>query len=1010
MKSQIKYCLQIIVVLFFGVAVYAQKITGVVSSANGPLAGVNVIEKGTSNGAATDFDGNYSISVLNPQAILVFSELGFETQEIAVNGQTQINVLLAEDLQALDEVVLVGYSSRKKSTLTGAVSVVNMNDLEKTRVVNVTQALQGQVAGVQVTASTGAPGDAIQVRIRGEGTIGNNDPLYVIDGIPTRDISFLNQADIQSMSILKDASAAAIYGSRAAGGVVLITTKSGQIGKVSFDVSYYSGIHYASNLPKMLNAEQYINTVEKAWNNSSRTGSNPYTADRGRTDFSDTDWLDELFETGRSQNFQFTASGGSDKIQFLTSLGYYHQDGIVVYDHDSYKRLNYRVNLNVNLTERLKIGTNLQLTYATQDALSSKGDEPGIIRHALLRPPVIGVYKNPNDLTYSVRDPFTDLPFYKNNDRDNGGWESDKYEWSQNPIALAYFTDDVRRDYRTFGNIYAEYSFLKEKELTFRTNVGIDLSFFHNKRFNENFGDDDGGGGGPNDVDKGLGRQNRPNNLNEDRGESRTITFNNTLNYAKTLNEVHDISVLVGTEFIENYDSSIGASRMRFDNTDNTFRYIDYGSTEVDLWNGGSASEWALFSFFGSGTYVYDSKYMVTANFRADASSRFSENNRWGYFPSISAGWKISDENFLKDVSWLSNLKLRAGWGRLGNQEIDNYAYLTLISQTDGKVVVKRYGNDDLKWETSESSNFGIDFGFLDNKLSISTDYFVKKTTDILLPVGLPSIVGDVSPTIVNAGEVLNKGLEFTLNYRNSDNPFKYSINANFATLMNSVERLQTKEVGQSLNSFFGYKMVGVYQNQEEINSYLSGTPSPTAKPGDIKFADLNNDGIINSDDRTFTGDAIPDLTYGLSLSASYKGFDFSCLFQGVEGVDKYNDARKIVDYDTRPFNYTTDILGAWDGEGSTNSIPRVTFEDNGSSKESSIYVEDASYFRLKNAEIGYTINSLVGVQDIRLYISGQNLFTVTKYSGLDPESTDSVDKGTYPLSTSILFGVNVKF
>ncbi|HUH26651.1 SusC/RagA family TonB-linked outer membrane protein, partial [Gelidibacter sp.] len=829
----------------------------------------------------------------------------------------------------------------------------------------------------------------------------------VIDGIPTRDISFLNQADIKSMSILKDASAAAIYGSRASGGVVLITTKSGQVGKVSFDVSYYTGIHYASNLPKMLNAEQYINTVEKAWNNSSRTGANPYTADRGRTDFSDTDWLDELFEMGSSQNLQFTASGGSDKIQFLTSLGYYHQDGIVVYDNDSYKRLNYRVNLNVDLTERLKIGTNLQLTYATQDALSSKGDEPGIIRHALLRPPVLGVYKDVDDPTYSVRDPFTDLPFYVHNDRDNGGWESDKYEWSQNPIALAYFTDDVRKDFRTFGNIYAEYSFLENKELTFRTNVGVDLSFFHNKRFNENFGDDDGGGS---DADKGLGRQNRPNNLNEDRGESRTITFNNTLNYAKTINDKHDISVLVGTEFIENYDSSIGASRMRFDITDKTFRYIDYGGTEADLWNGGSASEWALFSFFGSGTYVYDSKYMVTANFRADASSRFSENNRWGYFPSISAGWKISDEDFLKDLSWLSNLKLRGGWGRLGNQEIDNYAYLTLISQTDGKVVVKRYGNDDLKWETSESSNFGIDFGFFNNKLSISTDYFVKKTTDILLPVGLPSIVGDVSPTIVNAGEVINKGFEFTLNYRNSDNEFKYGINANFGTLINSVERLQTKEVGQSLNSFYGYKMIGIYQNQDEIDNHLSGTLNPTAKPGDIKFADLNNDGIINSDDRTFTGDAIPDLTYGLSLSASYKGFDFSCLFQGVEGVDKYNDARKIVDYDTRPFNYTTHILGAWDGEGSTNTIPRVTFEDNGSSKESSIYVEDASYFRLKNAEIGYTLNGMLGVQNIRLYISGQNLFTVTKYSGLDPESTDTVDKGTYPLSSSVLFGVNVKF
>ncbi|MEO5788250.1 SusC/RagA family TonB-linked outer membrane protein, partial [Gelidibacter sp.] len=525
--------------------------------------------------------------------------------------------------------------------------------------------------------------------------------------------------------------------------------------------------------------------------------------------------------------------------------------------------------------------------------------------------------------------------------------------------------------------------------------------------FNENFGDDDGGG---NEKDQGLGRQNRPNNLNEYRGESRTVTFNNTLNYAKTIHEKHDISAVIGTEFIDNYDSSIGASRMRFGITDKTFRYIDYGSTEVDLWNGGSASEWALFSFFGSATYVYDTKYMITSNFRADASSRFSEKHRWGYFPSVSAGWKISDENFLKDVSWLSNLKLRAGWGKLGNQEIDNYAYLTLISQIDGKVVVTRYGNSDLKWETSESVNYGIDFGFFENKLSISTDYFVKRTTDILLPVGLPSIVGDVSPTIVNAGEVVNKGLEVTLNYRNSSREFKYGINANIATLINSVERLQTKQVGQSLNSFFGYKMIGIYQNQAEINSYLSGTFNPTAKPGDIKFADLNKDGIIDSNDRTFTGDAIPDLTYGITLSANYKRFDFSCLFQGVEGVDKFNDAKKIIDFDTRPFNYTTNILGAWDGEGTSNTIPRVTFEDNGSSKESSLYVEDASYFRLKNVEIGYTINAIQGLQDVRVYLSGLNLFTVTKYTGLDPESTDTTDKGTYPLSASILLGINVKF
>ncbi|MFA9371446.1 MAG: SusC/RagA family TonB-linked outer membrane protein [Labilibaculum antarcticum] len=1008
-----------LVFVFLTSAVFGQVlVSGKVTDVSGEsLPGVSIFVKGTSIGSITDIDGDYSLEVPNDTQFLVYSFIGMKKQEVEFTGQTSINVILQQDVTGLDEVVVVGYTSRKKSTLTGAVAIVDMADLERTRVTNVSQALQGQVAGVQVTASTGAPGDPIEVRIRGEGTIGNNSPLYVVDGIASRDIGFLNQADIKTMTVLKDASAAAIYGSRASGGVVLITTKSGVKGKTSFDVNYYTGFHNASNLPNMLNADQYMNTVEKAWNNSIGLGdSNPYTADKGRADFSDTDWLDELFETGRSQNLQFTASGGSDKVQFLISLGYYGQDGIVIFNNDKYEKLNYRTNISAELTDRLKIGTNLQLSYATQDALSSKGDEPGIIRHALLRPPVISVYKDINDPTYSVRDPYTDLPFYT--DRD-GGWESSKYEWSANPVALARFTDDKRKDFRTFGNFYGEYAFLKDKELTFRTNLGVDLSFIHNKSFGENFGDDDGNGI---EEDQGLGRKNRPNSLNEERGEARTITFNNTLNYVKTFNDKHDLSLLAGTEYIDNYSSSIGASRTRFPYTFDTFRYLDNGGKDTDLWNSGSASEWTLFSLFGSASYVFDDKYMVTANMRADASSRFSKKNQWGYFPSISAGWKISDEDFLKDVDWLSNLKLRAGWGEAGNQEIDNYAYLTLISQKEGKVVTDRYGNEDVKWESSASTNIGVDLGLLNNKMAISVDYFEKNTSDILLPISLPSIVGDVAATIVNAGEVSNKGFEFSVNYRNSENEFKYSVNANLGTATNNVEKLHpnlpnisgdvTKtEVGQSLNSYYGYKMVGIYQNQTEIDSYLSGTPDlEKSKPGDIKFKDVNGDGKIDSDDRSFIGDPIPDITYGISFSSNYKGFDFSILFQGVEGVDRYNDSKKILDYDTRPFNYTTNILGAWDGEGSTNSMPRVTFNDNGSSKVSSIFVEDASYFRLKNVEIGYTIESIMGIQNLRFYLSGQNLFTSTSYTGMDPESTDLIDKGTYPSAKSFLLGVNVKF
>lgn len=1017
MKSNSFFHVFIMALLLMGTleAQAQNDVTGHVSDGEVPIPGANVVIKGTSRGTATDFDGNFYLSGIGPNDVLVISSIGFVPQELTVGNQTHLEVVLMEDTQQLGEVVLVGYTTQKKEDITGAVAVVDVEKMGKTRVANVSQALQGQVAGVQVTASTGAPGDAVEIRIRGEGTIGSNDPLYVVDGIPSRDISFLNQADIKSISVLKDAAAAAIYGSRASGGVVLITTKQGAMGKMSFSVDYFNGFNKAVNLPKLLNADQYINTLEKAWDNT-YTGDNPYTADRGRSDFADTDWLDELFETGRSQNLQLTASGGNEKLQYLMSLGYYGQDGIVVYDNDKYQRINYRTNINADLSDRLSIGTNLQLSYGKQNLVASSGES--LMRFALLRAPVIPVYKDVDDPTYSERDPFTDMPFYTETGY-NADLQRSMYEMVGNPIAMAYFSDNTEKVYRTFGNVFGEYKFLKDKNLTFRTNVGIDLSFFHNKAFYENFGDDDGGG---NAIDAGLGRQNRPNSLSESRGESFTITVNNTLNYETLLNDKHSISGLIGMEYISNYDSSIGASRARFPYTDDEFRYLDYGGTELDLWNSGSASEWALFSYFGSASYSYDNKYMITANLRADASSRFAENNQWGYFPSVSAGWKISDETFLKDVDWLSNLKFRASWGILGNQEIDNYTYLTLISQENGIVKTDRFGNPDLKWESSEQTNFGVDVGLFENKLIMTAEYFNKYTSDILLPISLPSIVGNVEPTILNAGEVRNKGFEFSVGYRNSEKEFKYGINANLATLDNEVEQLHPNlpnivgevtrtTVGQPLNAYYGYQVEGIYQNQAEIDEHLSGTTNPTAKPGDIKFKDLNGDGIISADnDRTFIGSPIPDLTFGLAFNSSYKNWDFSFLFQGVEGVDRYNDGKKIVDYDTRPFNYTTAILNAWDGENSSNSIPRVAFEDNGSSKISSIFVEDASYIRLKNIELGYTLREIKGINSLRLYLSGQNLWTLTDYTGYDPETTDLIDKGTYPTSASVLFGLNAKF
>jgi TonB-linked SusC/RagA family outer membrane protein len=905
----------------------------------------------------------------------------------------------------IDEVVVVGYTTQRRTSITGAVATVTASEVESRRVADVAQALQGQVSGLTVTQSTGAPGEEISIRIRGEGTIGNNSPLFVVDGIPSRDISFLSPEDVQSYTVLKDASAASIYGSRASAGVIVVTTKVGERGKSNFDLSYYTGFQRATNLPTMLNSTQYMNKMEEAWNNSGFAGTNPYTLDKTRLSLANTNWLDALFTSGTSQTLHLATSGGSEKIQYRMSGGLTKQDGIVVYSNDQYRRFNFRTNINAGLTNRLNVGTNLLLSYAMQDKLSSKGDAPGIIRHALIRPPVIPVYKDPSDPSYSARDPFTDLPFFATPWNNN----NNRYEFGSNPVALAYFTNDKRNNFKTFGNIFAEYGLFDA--LKFKSNLGLDLNLRHNKAFFQNFGDVNGAGSG---LDLGTGRQNRPSGLNEDRGQETTVTWNNTLNFARN-NQTHDISALAGTEYITNYSSSVGGSRQRFDYIRENFQYLNYGGT-TNQNTGGSAAEWRLFSLFGSTTYMYDTRYMITANLRADASSRFATNNQWGYFPSVSVGWKVSNEGFMRNVGWISDLKLRASTGKLGNQEIDNYAFLTLLTRAGDQYLISRYGNPDLKWETTSQNDVGVDVGLLNDKLYVTMDYFVKKTSDILLPISLPSIAGNVSPTIVNAGEVSNKGFELAMDYRNSGGAFNYGIRGNLGTNRNRVEKLHPNlpsiigdvsrtAVGHPLGAFYGYVAEGIYQNQAEINTQLFGTVNPPNKPGDIRFKDLNADGVINDNDRTFIGNPIPKLDYGLNLSADYRRFDLNVFFQGVGGVDKYNDAKQITDYDSRPFNHTTAVLGAWNGAGTSNTIPRTTFNDNGSSKKSSIFVEDASYFRLKNLELGYTLGPTR-----RMYVSGQNLFTKTNYTGLDPESADALDRGTYPQAKAFLFGISAKF
>lgn len=1029
MNRKIIYNLFLIFCLLSGGIMYAQTVTGTVTDGSTPLPQATVTVKGTSVSTLTDIDGKYTITDAGQNAVLVFSFIGFTSQEVAINGQTEVNVTLKEDAQQLSEVVVTGYVGQSKKSITGAVSQVNLGNLEKTRIPDVAQALQGQVAGVFVAANTGAPGDGARIRIRGEGTIGNNEVLYVVDGTPTRDITFLNPADIQSMTVLKDASATAIYGSRAAGGVVIVTTKQGVEGTSSFDVDFFTGIHYVQNLPDMLNAQQYLDVMDQSWRNTAGndpSAESPYAFDRRtRTDLSDTDWLDELFTQGISRNVQVTASGANEKMSYLISGGYYGMNGVVEESNDQYKRVNFRTNINGKLSELFTAGTNMQLTFQSQDKISSSGDAPGVIRHALIRPPVLGVYKNPSDPTYSIRDPYTDLPFYTGPVRDVGYLS--RYEFTSNPLAIVHFTDDVRETFQAFGNTFLEGAFL-DKSLKVRTNLGVDLRFFHNKAFYENYGDNNIENTG--DAFYGLGRNNRPNSLSESRAQDVTFTWSNTINYVKTLGEVHDINVLVGHEFIKNKFSNIVGARSAFDNDSEPFRYLGYGGFSTTgpysaPSNDGSASDWALLSFFGSANYGYDGKYNVTATLRADASSRFGPNNKWGYFPSFGANWIATNEKFMEDVTWLSNLKLRASWGQSGNQEIPNGAYLTFVNTSSplGPEII-RFENPDVKWETTTQTNVGIDFGFLNNKLNISADYFHKTTDDILLTVQPPGTTAGslIQPSFINSGSVENKGFEIGLSFQNNDNEFKYGISGNLATLDNEVTKLQQNVrliesaggrvrtvVGQPLNAYYGYQFEGIYQNQAEIDAQLFNGANGRV-PGDMRFKDVNGDGQINADDRTFIGNPVPKITYGLAFNASYKNFDISFLFQGVEDVDRYNDQKQILDYDSRPFNSTTAALGAWTGEGTSNTMPRLTFNDTGGSQISSAFVEDASYLRLKNIEIGYTFNkSLPGVDYLRIYASGQNLLTWTDYNGLDPESTDLIDRGTYPQTAAVMFGAKIK-
>lgn len=1035
-RSPLKMWLLLPFLIVIASFTYAQKqsVTGTVISSEDqlPIIGVTVLEKGTQNGTLTNTEGVFKIEVSSADAILVFTYIGLDIVEMLVQGKTTLNVIMTASNAMLKDVVVTGYKKEIRSNVSSAIASIKSKDIEKLVVLGVDQALQGQAPGVMVTQVTGAPGDDIAVRIRGAGTLGNNNPLYIVDGLPTTaNINMFSITDIESIEVLKDGAAAAIYGSRAANGVVVITTKRGKSGKPRFSFDAYTGVQNAVNLPKLLNSKEYLTIRNEAIANANTLRSparqlptyNPKILDT----LPDTDWLSKVFRTAPIQHYSFAGMGGSDNGNFYLSGEYQTQDGIFT----GQKFDKYQLRFNGEIGSKLfKIGNNFSFSHTNRKVIGSSGDgfgggnELSGIRYALITAPVVPVqYKDGSyvNVTSELGDPtlFGD--------------------GNANPIVFINNTDWTIKRYRVFGNVYAELA--PFDGLKIRTSLGGDFLFEREKLFKKRLSD----------------AIYSPTSLNEGRVFNQTLIWNNTADYSKTFRK-HRISTLIGTEAIQNHTDYLGASANNFRSTEPLFRYIN-GSLPLELTNVGNsgiATEWALLSYFGQAGYSFDNRYVISASVRRDGSSRFGPNNRWGTYPSVSAAWNIGNEAFFKRMGFISSLKLRGSWGQLGNQEIGNYPFSSLV-QTGQRVysfgdkiatgaTVVETGNANIRWETTTQTNIGLDVSLWKDRLSLIADVFRKRTDDILVRVPVPQAGGSERPPYVNAGSVENKGIELGLIYKNKIKDFNYNIGANISALNNKVLSIASSEpilggfglsdgpltrteVGYPIGSFYLYKMLGIFQTQAEIDQ--SPFQTVDTRPGDVKFADLNGDKKIDDKDRAHVGNPFPDFTYGLNLSLTWKNFDFSVLAQGVQGNDVYflygNFAYET---QTRGFNSYQKILDRWTPSNTNTNIPKVSLDDrNGNRRSSTRWLEDGSYFRIRNITLGYNLKDALkwkSVEGLRIYVTAQNALTFTKYSGLDPEiqantndtrglglSSDlavGIDWGTVPAPRTFIVGLKLDF
>lgn len=1015
---------------------YSQTIKGTITDQDQfTLPGVSVYLEGTTIGTVSDFDGNYELiikegDIITDSLTIIYSFIGFKAQKFTYKANPSAtitnNIILLEDIAALEEFVVVGYGVQRKSDVTGALSTIDPKSIVDMPLWSAEMGMQGKAAGVQVNQTTGAPGESIKVRIRGIGTINNNNPLYIVDGVPTKDITgIVNPDDIESMTVLKDAASAAIYGSRAGNGVIVITTKRGSAGKTRMNYNGYVGIQQHGRITPMANTDQYI----KIYNEAAAADNRDPIPEDIYPQLSNTDWTSEIFRSAMITNHQLTVSGGNENSTYLFGGGYQMQEGII---HNSkYERINFRTIVNTSLTTWLDVGTNLTLAYSDRDIIGASGDGYGgnggsVIRYAFFRSPPIPVYES--DGSYSDLPNFEGYPRAKLNT-----WFGDGY----NPVGLANKYDWTAKIYRTFGNLYANFKILEG--LTFRSDFGINLAVTDEKRFNENWGTD-------------L-RINNPSNMSKGMGINFTYNWTNTLVYNRTFSEKHKTTFLLGTEAIKNNNHFQFGSDRDFPDQSDYLRYLGNGLT---LNKGANETEdgWSLLSGFARINYNYDNRYLVEGVVRFDGSSRFTQENRWGVFYSGSAGWNIKNEQFLQDVRWLNQLKLRASVGQTGNQEIGLYNYLSIISDgynypfggtTNNGYAVSSMGDENATWETTTTYDIGLDLAFLNDRLTIISDYYWRYTTDMLIPVPFPPSGGSANPPFVNAGEVLNRGFEFQLIWRETKKDFTYAINGNFSTLYNEVLSLSNgrpigagrvdaginatlTEERHPIGSFYMYEMEGIFQNELEIFSHAY--QGPEIAPGDVMFKDQNQDGVIDENDRVHVASAIPKLLYGLTTDFSWKKFDLSLFFQGVYGNSIYMQVNQDIEGFYRGFNVTERYYdNRWTGEGSTNEYPRASWIGAANNKKvSSRFIEPGSYFRFKNVTLGYSFpfKETSGIQKLRVYIGVQNVFTITKYPGLDPEMYDSdnlseenfsnpdlasgIDWGTYPVPRIYTLGINLDF